>query len=85
VKPLSLDDRRHVEAAKGRCELHAFIDANYDSGQVSRECCAHPGVLEAAQVHANVGNWEETMDLANAIRTTLPDERKNRLSKGWIT
>lgn len=73
MKPLSIDDRRHVEAAKGWCELHSFQDADAELEQVTPENRDHPDVLEARwQVCANLDKWEEALDLANAIARKRP-------------
>ena len=73
MKPLSLSDRRHVEAAKGWCELHAFTEANAELEEVAAEQRAQPHVLEVRwQVYANIENWEGALELANAIARMLP-------------
>jgi hypothetical protein len=73
VKPLSIDDRRHVQAAKGWCGLHSFQDANAELEQVTRENRDHPDVLEARwQVCANLDKWEEALELADVIAGKAP-------------
>ena len=77
MNPLSLPYRRHVEAAKGWCELHAFDEANAELEQVTSECRAHPDVLEVRWLAcANLEKWEAALDLANAIARSVPNEPK---------
>jgi hypothetical protein len=73
MQPLKLGDRRHVEAAKGWCALHAFEDANQELEQVAPEFRAHPDVLEVRwQVCANLGKWDKALELANALARKAP-------------
>lgn len=73
VDPLSPDDRRHVEAAQGWCELDAFSEAEAELDQVSPESRGHPEVLEARwQLCAAVGEWDQALELANAITRRAP-------------
>ncbi len=73
MKPLDHDDRRHVEAAQGWCELHSFLEANAELDQVKPENRAHPDVLEARwQVYANLDKWEEALELASELMRTVP-------------
>jgi len=77
VDPLSFDDRRHVDAAKGWCQLHAFAEAEAELERVTPESRAHPDVLEVHwQVCANLDEWEEALALANAIARNVPCEPK---------
>jgi tetratricopeptide (TPR) repeat protein len=73
MKPLDHDDRRHVEAAQGWCELHSFLEANAELDQIKPENRAHPDVLEARwQVYANLEKWEGALELASALMRTVP-------------
>ncbi len=74
MKPLDLPDSLHVEAAKGWCELHAYLEANEELEKVAPSLRAHPAVLEARwQVYANLEKWEGALELANALVQTRPD------------
>ena len=80
MNQLSLNDRRHVEAAKGWCELHSFADAYAELEQVTPAMRSHPDVLEVRwQVYANLDKWEGALDLANAIRILVPDSPKGHI------
>jgi tetratricopeptide (TPR) repeat protein len=77
VKPLSLTDRRHVEAAKGWCQLHSFGDANAELAEITAEHWTHPDALEARwAIYANLGKWDDALDLADVIHHLAPDEPK---------
>jgi len=80
VKPLSLDNRRHVEAAKGWCQLSCFNDANAELAQISAEHWIHPDALEVRWViYANLGRWDGALDLADVINELVPEEPKGYL------
>lgn len=67
-------EHRHVDAAKGWCELHAFAEANAELEAVTPESRAHPDVLEVRwQMYANQERWEEALDVANAFMRKTAD------------
>lgn len=74
MKPLDPPDSLHVEAAKGWCELHAYLEANEELEKVAPSLRAHPSVLEARwQVYANLEKWEGALELASALVRMCPD------------
>lgn len=74
MKPFEPPDSLHVEATKGWCELHAFLDANEELDKVSASLRTHPQVLEARwQVYANLKRWEGALDIATALVEKRPD------------
>ena len=75
MKTLSLDDYRHVEAAKGWCQLRSFNDANDELAAVTAEHWTHPDTLEARwTVYAHMGRWDGALDLADVINQLAPDQ-----------
>lgn len=77
VKPLSLADRRHVEAATGWCQLHSFNDANAELEEITAEHWTHPDALEVRwAICADLGKWDGALDLADVIHQLAPDEPK---------
>lgn len=77
---LPLDDQRHLEAAKGWCELHAFADADAELDNITVSLRAHPKVLEVRwQVYANLEKWTGALEIADAIVKAVPD-----WPSGWI-
>ena len=73
-------DSRYVDAAKGWCELHAFLEAEAELDKIDPKFRAHHSVLEVRwQVCANLGKWDGALDIANAIVTITPD-----CASGWI-
>jgi tetratricopeptide (TPR) repeat protein len=75
VKPLSLADHRHVEAAKGWCEFRSFNDAYAELEEITADHWAHPAALEVRwTIYANLGKWEGALDLADIINQLKPDE-----------
>ncbi len=74
MTPLEPPDSHHVEAAKGWCQLHAFLEANQELEKVSPSLRAHPSVLEARwQVYANLGQWENALDIASMLVKVRPE------------
>ena len=74
MKPLEHPDNHHLEAAKGWCELHAYLDANEELEKISPALRAHPDVLELRwQVYANLKNWAGALEIATAIVKLRPD------------
>ena len=77
---LELNDRRHLEAAKGWCELHAFLEADAELDEITPALRAHPSVLEVRwQVYANLQKWEAALEIASAIVKLEPG-----WPSGWI-
>src|SRR6266571_3557206 len=80
VKPMDTSDRRHLEAAKGWCQLEAFLEANEELEHVTANFRAHPDVLEVRwQIYANLKKWEGALEIAGAIVTLAPNK-----PEGWI-
>jgi tetratricopeptide (TPR) repeat protein len=80
VKPLSLGNHRHVEAAKGWCQLRSFNDANAELEQITAEHWIHPEALEVRwSIYANQGKWDGALDLADVISQMAPDEPRGYL------
>jgi len=74
------EDQRYVEAAKGWCELHAFLEADAELDNVTATLRAHPSVLEVRwQVYANLEKWAGALDIASALVKMAPD-----WPNGWI-
>jgi hypothetical protein len=58
MKELELHDQRHLEAAQGWCELHAFAEADAELDNITASLRAHPNVLEVRwQIYANLERW----------------------------
>jgi tetratricopeptide (TPR) repeat protein len=80
MKELELHDQRHLEAAQGWCELHAFLEADAELGNITASLRSHPKVLEVRwQIHANLEKWAGALEIADAIVKLTPD-----WSSGWI-
>jgi predicted Zn-dependent protease len=80
LQPLSPEDQRHVEAAKGWCKLNAFVEADAELDNITASLRAHPSVLEVRwQVCANLQKWDGALDIASAIVKLVPD-----WPCGWI-
>lgn len=80
VKPLERPDSLYLEAAKGWCELHSFLDANEELEKISPVLRAHPSVLEVRwQVYANLEKWDGALEIATALTKMRPD-----WPNGWI-
>ena|SRR5579862_4180570 len=77
MKPLSISDHRHVEAAKGWCQLQAFNDANAELEEITAEHWIHPDALEVRwSIYANMGKWDGALDLADVFNHLAPDDPK---------
>ena len=80
MTPLDPPDSMHLEAAKGWCGLHAFLDANDELEKISPALHAHPLVLEIRwQIYSNLEKWDEALDIASALVKMRPD-----WPNGWI-
>ncbi len=80
MKSLEPPDSTHLEAAKGWCELHAFVEADAELDKITPTLRAHPQVLEVRwQVYANLETWDGALDIASAIVKMAPD-----WPSGWI-
>jgi tetratricopeptide (TPR) repeat protein len=80
IEPLTPPDSMYVEAAKGWCELHAYLEADAELDKVAPQLRAHPSVLEARwQVYANLEKWESALEIARGIVSQVPD-----WPSGWI-
>ncbi len=75
MKGLEPPDSLHLQAAKGWCELHAFLEANEELEKITPLMRAHPEVLEVRwQIYANLEKWEGALDLAQAIMKLVPEK-----------
>ena len=80
MNPLEPPDKHYVEAAKGWCELDAFLEANEELEKISQALRAHPQVLEVRwQINANLQEWDAALEIATALTTMHPD-----WPSGWI-
>jgi tetratricopeptide (TPR) repeat protein len=80
MKPLERPDCLHLEAAKGWCELHAYLQANEELENISPELRAHPSVLEVRwQIYANLDKWDGALEISTALWKMQPQK-----AEGWI-
>ena len=74
MNTIELQDRLHLEAAKGWCELHAYEEANHELEWISASLQTHPKVLEVKwQVCANLGKWEVALEIASNFIGIAPE------------
>jgi len=68
IKPLEIQDQRHLEAAEGWIELGNHLEANEELQSITPENRAHPAVLEVRwQIYAKAKKWEAALDIASAL------------------
>jgi hypothetical protein len=68
MKSLSRCDAIHLEAAKGWCELRAFIDADAELDEITPQMRAHPDVLIVRwQIYAKLQKWEGFLGLRRVV------------------
>jgi len=80
MKPLALNDQRHLNAAQGWFELGDHLEANEELEQITAEHRAHPAVLEMRwQIYAKAKKWEAALDIASALVQMVPE-----LPLGWV-
>lgn len=80
MQSLSPDDRRHVEAAKGWCELQAFTEADAELEGLTPECRIHPDVLEVRwHICAQSDELEAALELVNAFMRKVPNRTEGYL------
>ena len=80
IKELELHDQRHLEAAQGWCELHAFTEADAELEKIAARLRAHPTVPEIRwQICANLEKWAGALDIASAIVKLVAE-----WPSGWI-
>jgi len=80
IKPLEIQDQRHLEAAEGWIELGNHLEANEELEQITAEYRAHPAVLEVRwQIYAKAKKWKGALDIASALIQLLPE-----LPLGWV-
>lgn len=83
MKQLDPADRRHVDAAKGWCKLHAFAEAAQELDRVTLAGRTHPDVLEARwQVCAKMEQWPAALELAKALMAQAPDKPEGHIYIG---
>jgi predicted Zn-dependent protease len=74
MKPLELQDQRHLDAAQGWFELGNCMEATEELEQITREMRGHPSVLEVRfHIYAAAKKWEYAVDIAKAISEFVPD------------
>lgn len=67
-------DSVHLDAAKGWCELRAYLEANEELEKIAPQLRAHPAVLEVRwQIYANLQKWEGALNIAAALARLRPD------------
>jgi tetratricopeptide (TPR) repeat protein len=80
MNTLESPERMHLEAAKGWCDQHAYEEAIQELEWIPPGLRAHPKVLEVRwQVCANLGRWEEALEVATAIVGMVPEQ-----PNGWL-
>jgi tetratricopeptide (TPR) repeat protein len=80
VKPLSPNDRTHLQAAEGWLDLGNQVEANADLEKIAPANRAHPDVLQIRWgVFAKAGKWDACLDIATALTAITPRRRF-----GWI-
>jgi tetratricopeptide (TPR) repeat protein len=80
VKPLSPDDRTHLQAAEGWLDLGNHVEANAELEKIAPANRAHPDVLQVRWgVFAKAGKWDACLDIATALTQMTPRRRF-----GWI-
>ena len=74
LKPLALQDQRHLEAAQGWFELGNCIEATEELEQITPEMRGHPSVLEVRyHIYAAAKKWEYAAEIARAISEFASD------------
>jgi tetratricopeptide (TPR) repeat protein len=80
IKPLELQDKRHLEAAQGWIELGNHLEANEELENITPKNRAHLAVLEVGwQIHAKAKKWEAALDIASALVHSVPEHLL-----GWV-
>ena len=68
IKPLEIQDQRHLEAAEGWIDLGNHLEANEELENITPENRAHPAVLEVRwQIYAKAKKCEGALDIASAL------------------
>ena len=74
MKPLELQDQRHLDAAQGWFELGNCMEATEELEQITQEMRGHPSVLEVRfHVFAAAKKWDYAAEIAKAISEFVPD------------
>ena len=80
LQPLPPEEQRHVKAAKGWSELHAFVEADRELDEIAPKLRVHRSVLEVRwQIYSNLKKWGGALDISSAIVKLVPD-----WPSGWI-
>jgi tetratricopeptide (TPR) repeat protein len=80
MNKLEPPDSLHLEAAKGWCELHDFLEADAELNDINPSLQTHPSVSEVRwQICANLEKWAGALEMASAIVKMEPD-----WPNGWI-
>lgn len=86
IKPLSLEDARHVLAAQGWLELGDAVSAGDELREVSPGEQTHPAVLQIRfDIHAKAGRWDEAVNVAEVVASMLPDEPATWIHLAYAT
>ena len=68
LKPLELQDQRHLQAAEHWLELGNHLEANEELEHITAEHHAHPAVLEVRyQIYDKVEKWDAALDIASGL------------------
>lgn len=74
MKPLSLDDARHLLAAQGWLELGDAASAGDELKEITREERTHPAVLQICYaIYAKRDEWDTAAKVAEELASLLPD------------
>ena len=75
LRPLEMQDIRHLQAAEGWLGLGDLESANNELREVSQAERTHPAVLSVMyQIHALAREWDKAVEVANDLARMLPDE-----------
>jgi predicted Zn-dependent protease len=80
IKPLELQDQRHLLAAQGWLELGNHAEAHGELDQITPESRTHPAVLEIRwAIWAKARNWPAALDVASTLIQLVPEH-----PFGWV-
>lgn len=80
MQPLSIEDRRYLEAAEGWLGLGNWQEANAELGCITPRMREHPVVLCMRwNIHAAAKQWELAATVARKLSQLVPD-----LPLGWL-
>jgi len=74
MKPLPLQDQRHLDAAQGWLGLGDHLAAKEELDQISPDLRVHPSVLETRyQICAKTKSWDLAAEFARDVTKSLPN------------